>query len=52
MIKMKSHRLKIDTGLTFLVIPNLQLDASGGLGVNDATIDNFISFGLTYRLPN
>jgi hypothetical protein len=41
----------LDAGLTFLVLPNLQLDASGGIGLQNS-IDNFISFGLTYRLPN
>ena len=41
----------LDTGLTFLLLPNFQLDVSGGIGIKNS-IDNFISFGLTYRLPN
>ncbi|HKK60012.1 MAG TPA: transporter [Salinivirga sp.] len=41
----------LDAGFTYLVLPNFQLDISGGLGLNDAALDNFISFGLTYRLP-
>ncbi len=41
-----------DTGFTYLVLPNFQLDISGGIGLNDHAIDNFLSFGLTYRLPN
>ncbi|WP_462281069.1 transporter [Salinivirga cyanobacteriivorans] len=41
----------LDAGFTYLVLPNFQLDVSGGLGLNDAAIDNFVSFGLTYRLP-
>ena len=41
----------LDAGFTYLVLPNFQLDISGGLGLNDAAIDNFVSFGLTYRLP-
>lgn len=42
----------IDAGFTYLVAPNFQLDISGGLGVNEETLDNFNSFGLTYRLPD
>lgn len=41
----------IDAGFTFLVLPNFQLDISCGIGLNDNAIDNFLSFGLTYRLP-
>jgi hypothetical protein len=41
-----------DAGFTFLVLPNLQLDVSGGVGLNNNAMDNFLSFGLTYRLPN
>lgn len=40
-----------DVGFTYLVLPNFQLDVSGGVGFNDLAIDNFVSFGLTYRLP-
>ena len=29
----------------------LQLDVSGGLGVKGKSIDNFISCGLSYRIP-
>ena len=43
---------KMDAGLTYLVTPNFQLDISGGLGLNEETIDNFISLGLTYRWLN
>jgi hypothetical protein len=41
----------IDAGFTFLVLPNLQLDISGGLGLTEESIDNYLSFGLSYRLP-
>ncbi|RPJ73604.1 MAG: transporter [Alphaproteobacteria bacterium] len=41
-----------DAGITWLTMPNFQLDISGGLGINEKTIDNFISFGLSYRIPN
>jgi hypothetical protein len=41
----------LDGGFTFLVLHNLQLDMSGGLGINDESIDNFLSLGLSCRLP-
>ncbi|MFO7620034.1 MAG: hypothetical protein R6W81_02050, partial [Bacteroidales bacterium] len=40
-----------DAGFTFLVLHNLQLDISGGIGLNKLAFDSFISFGFTYRLP-
>ncbi len=41
----------LDVGITYLALPNLQFDISGGVGINEHAIDNFISFGLSYRLP-
>lgn len=41
----------LDAGLTYLVLPNFQIDISGGIGLHEHTIDHFFSFGLTYRLP-
>ncbi len=41
----------IDAGFTLLLLTNLQLDISGGLGINDKPIDNFISIGMSFRLP-
>lgn len=41
----------LDTGLTYLLLPNFQADISSGIGLQN-TIDNFISFGLTWRFPN
>ncbi len=41
-----------DAGFTYSVLPNFQLDISGGIGLNDDSTDNFISAGLTYRLPH
>jgi hypothetical protein len=41
----------LDGGFTFLVLPNFQLDVSGGVGINDESIDNFLSLGFSYRLP-
>jgi hypothetical protein len=41
----------IDAGLTYLIRPNLQLDTSGGIGLNEEATDFFINFGISYRLP-
>ena len=42
----------VDAGFTYLVRNNFQLDISGGLGLNKAATDGFLSFGFTYRIPN
>jgi len=42
----------LDAGLTYLLLPNLQIDLSAGIGINKETIDNFISFGLSVRIPD
>ena len=42
---------QFDAGLTYLILPNFQLDISGGIGLNDEAPDNFVSIGLTYRIP-
>lgn len=42
---------QLDAGFTYLLTPNFQVDISGGIGLNDAAPDNFISFGLSYRIP-
>ena len=41
----------VDGGFTWLVLPNLQLDLSGGFGLTEESIDNYLSFGLSYRIP-
>ena len=41
-----------DSGLTYLLLPNFQLDISVGIGLNNNSTDNFLSLGITYRLPN
>lgn len=41
----------LDTGFTYLLFPNFQLDISGGLGLSEQAADHFISFGLSYRIP-
>jgi hypothetical protein len=40
-----------DAGFTYLIAPNFQLDLSGGLGLNDQPIDQFLSLGFSYRIP-
>lgn len=42
----------LDAGVTYLVLSNLQLDLSGGIGLSDAAIQNFISFGLSILIPS
>ncbi|HKK40782.1 MAG TPA: transporter [Bacteroidales bacterium] len=40
-----------DAGLTWKLLPNLQFDISGGIGLNKPSPDNFIGVGLTCRIP-
>lgn len=40
-----------DGGFTWLLKPNLQLDAAAGFGLSDAADDFFAGIGLTVRLP-
>jgi hypothetical protein len=39
-------------GFTCLLTDNLQLDASGGVGLSKAADDWFAGIGLSFRLPN
>lgn len=41
----------VDGGFTYLLRPNVQLDISGGIGLNDAAENWFLSTGLSFRLP-
>jgi hypothetical protein len=40
-----------DCGITYNLLNNLQLDASGGCALNEATADLYISAGVSFRLP-
>jgi hypothetical protein len=40
-----------DTGISWLILNNLQLDVSCGIGLNKAAADNFIGSGISLRLP-
>ncbi len=41
----------VDGGFTFLVRRQLQLDVSGGVGLNDAADDWFVGAGVSVRFP-
>ncbi len=41
----------LDAGITFLVLTNLQLDLSGGVGLSSAAPDWFVAAGLSVRFP-
>ncbi len=38
---------RYDGGLTYLILPNLQLDVSGGFGLAEVSPDYFVSCGLS-----
>ncbi|MBN2280521.1 MAG: transporter [Candidatus Marinimicrobia bacterium] len=41
---------RFDTGFTYLINNNFQIDLSAGIGINDKAPDYFISGGLSFRL--
>lgn len=41
----------LDFGLTYLIRPNLQVDASAGFGLSEVSPDYFISAGVSWRIP-
>ena len=43
---------RIDAGITWLLRKNLQVDLSGGLGLNNKAPNGFISFGFSWRVPH
>lgn len=40
-----------DTGVTYLLTPRLQLDASGSIGLSDSAPDWALGLGLSFRFP-
>lgn len=46
-----SSSMSFSTGLMWLVLPNLQLDMSGGAGLNEGANDWFVGIGLSVRFP-
>jgi len=49
--KDRSAENNVDVGLLVLLLPNLQIDVAVGAGISEAAPNNFISTGLTWRLP-
>ena len=47
----KDDRHGFDAGIAWRIFPTVQVDLSGGLGLNDAAVDAFVSAGLSFRLP-
>jgi hypothetical protein len=43
--------VRADAGVTWLFVPNFQLDLSGGLGISKISPTGFISAGLSWRIP-
>ena len=41
----------LDAGVTYLLLPNLQVDISGGIGLSENAADSFVGAGLSFRLP-
>ena len=46
-----SNPASVDGGLTFLVRDNVQIDASGGFGINETADDWFVGAGMSIRVP-
>ncbi len=42
----------LDGGMTMALLDNLQIDASGGVGLNDGAEDWFVGAGISVRLPH
>ncbi len=40
-----------DFGLTYLIRPNLQVDASAGFGLSEVSPDYFVNAGISWRIP-
>lgn len=47
----KEDRHGFDAGIAWRILPTVQVDLFGGVGLNDAALDAFISAGLSFRLP-
>lgn len=43
--------VRADAGITWLIVPNFQLDLSGGLGITEISPIGFVSVGLSWRIP-
>jgi len=43
---------RADCGVSVLLANDFMVDCSGGIGLNAKAPDSFVSFGLSWRLPN
>lgn len=41
---------RIDGGITYLIVPNLQFDVAGGFGLTEISPDYYIGCGLSFRI--
>ncbi|UCG28935.1 MAG: transporter [Bacteroidales bacterium] len=48
----RSFDLRSDAGFTLLIKHNLQLDLSGGIGLNKIAPDAFFNIGFSWRIPD
>ena len=42
---------RADAGFSVLLLNNLMVDASAGVGLNSRAPDSFVSFGFSWRMP-
>jgi len=47
----QEDRHGFDAGIAWRILPTVQIDLFGGVGLNDAAVDAFVSAGLSFRLP-
>ena len=46
-----THDHRLDAGFTYVLTNDLQLDVSGGIGINEISPDYFYSGGVSWRFP-
>ena len=46
----QEDRHGFDAGIAWRILPTIQVDISGGFGLNDAAVDAFVIAGLSFRL--
>jgi len=49
---MSDMSLSMDTGFTYMLRDNIQLDLNGGIPITDNGEAVFIDMGVSFRLPN
>jgi hypothetical protein len=49
-IESADHRL--NAGLSYRIVPNLQVDFSGGIGITKTSPDSFVEAGFSFRIPH